>query len=207
MVCLSVFGTIAYFVVFVDMLAFDTVIRNAVYELRSEKLTFILKVITYTANWQFITIICMVLLIIPKTFIPFGLPLSVTAIIASICNYAVKIIIHRARPDITLHLIEQGGYSFPSGHSTTAMLFYGMMIYLLHRRIRQDQSDAGIPAKKSILVINALSILLICLILIIGFSRIYLGVHYPSDVIAGWSFGLFLLILISSAYSLADKFR
>lgn len=199
--CLAIFGAVACFVISYDILVFDTVIREGIYALRTESLTRVLTVITYTANWQFISVMCMVLLVIPKTCRPFGMPLSITAIMASGSNTLAKHLFQRIRPDIALHLIEQGGYSFPSGHSTTGMLFYGMMIFLLRRQLLPDMSDAVISPNKNRTAVNLLTVLLSFWIIIIGFSRIYLGVHYPTDVIAGWSFGLFLFTLLSTVFS------
>lgn len=70
-------------------------------------------------------------------------------------------------------------YSFPSGHAMMSISFYGLLIWLAARHFRQQQTQRN-------LVIG----LLVLLILLIGFSRIYLRVHYPSDVLAGYCFGI-----------------
>ena len=76
--------------------------------------------------------------------------------------------------------ITENGYSFPSGHAMAALGFYGFIIYLLwHMNLR-----------KKVKII--FSVLLSILIILIGMSRIYLGVHYASDVFAGY--------LVSGAY-------
>lgn len=88
-----------------------------------------------------------------------------------------KNLFQRDRPD---HPLVNGitNYSFPSGHAMMSIAFYGLLIWLLGRHLRQHKIQE--------LVIG----FLILLILLIGFSRIYLRVHYPSDVIAGYSFGI-----------------
>lgn len=88
-------------------------------------------------------------------------------------NETLKVIFARERPDI-YRLSEQAGYSFPSGHAMAAFTLYSVLAYLLWRHIR---TRVG----KGVLLVTV--VLVIC---IIGISRIYLGVHYPSDIIAGY---------------------
>jgi len=89
----------------------------------------------------------------------------------------LKTAFQRARPDIQ-HLIAVGGYSFPSGHAMVATVFYGMLGYLIWLNLRERSKTAWIVP-----VLTAL------LIFSIGVSRIYLGVHFPSDVLAGFAAG------------------
>lgn len=184
--CFLFFGFISYFVVTRDTLVFDTVIREYIYSHRNDGLTVFFTTVTYLGNWNTISLICCLFLLIPQVRSSFGLPLSAAAILASLIQRALKVSFHRARPDLTLHLINQGGYSFPSGHSFSVLIFYGMMLFLCRRNLINK------PAA------NLITILLGCLILLIGFSRIYLGVHYPTDVLGGWSLGLCLLMMIIS---------
>lgn len=181
------FAAISYFVMTQNTLAFDTIVREYIYGLRSDGLTAFFRTITYFGNKQTITLICCAFLLIPKVRVSFGLPMSVTAILAVSIQSVLKTAIHRQRPDLSLHLIEQGGYSFPSGHSFSILIFYGLFIFLCRRSIKDKR------------IANLVTILLSCLIFLIGFSRIYLGVHYPTDVIGGWVLGFSLLMLFISA--------
>ena len=98
----------------------------------------------------------------------------------------LKNIFLRSRP-LKYFLIEQGGYSFPSGHSMVSMTFYTTMTYLLVRKSDQRKTKA------MLWFINSL------IVLLIGFSRIYLGVHWPTDVLMGFIIGLiFTYISIKS---------
>jgi undecaprenyl-diphosphatase len=97
-----------------------------------------------------------------------------------ILNYLLKVFFQRARPDLN-RLIEIGGYSFPSGHAMNAFTFYGILTFLLWRHI---------PVRRGRTVLLLFSTILI---LAIGISRIYLGVHYPSDIIGGYLAGSFWL--------------
>ena len=182
------FVTISYFVITQDTSFFDTVVREYIYDLRNGSLTFFFTTITYLGNWNTITLICCLFLLVPWVRMSFGIPLSVAAIVASLIQKALKISFHRARPDLSLHLIDQGGYSFPSGHSFSVLIFYGMIIYLCRQHIKDRKA------------VNLISVLLSCLIILIGFSRIYLGVHYPTDVLGGWSLGLCVLMVFISVF-------
>lgn len=113
-------------------------------------------------------------------------------ILSVIINNLIKIIIERPRPS-HLRLIEQGGYSFPSGHSMIAVLLYGTLIYFVNKNIK---------TRKLKIFFN---IFFIQLILLIGISRIYLGVHYPSDVLGGYFLSLTIIIINISFCN--NKFR
>lgn len=187
LVCLGIFTVIAWQISVKDVLAFDTVIREWFYSIRTDGLTAVLKVITYMGNWQSVTALCIILLLLPKTRIHFGVPVSVGAACASFLNNKlVKHIFQRPRPDESLHLIEQGGYSFASGHSITSMVVFGLLIYLVRKYI-DDKKKA-----------NILTVLLAVPLIFIGLSRIYMGVHFPTDVLAGWSLGLAILMILIS---------
>jgi len=188
---LLVFCTLAYFVMTENAAGLDDPIRQLIYGLRVDGLNTLLEGITYLGNWQSIVIICLLLLAYDKTRIPYGVLGSTVAIADTLLNKGLKQLFERTRPDDIMPLIEQGGYAFPSGHSVTSMAFYGMLLFLVQTRM-EDRKKA-----------NALSFVLILLIALIGPSRIYLGVHYPTDVLAGWAEGIFVA---TAVYMLAFKF-
>lgn len=188
---LLIFIIVAYAVATRTASGFDNPIRNFIYGLRAEGLNTLMEGITYLGNWQSVTIVCLLLLAYDKTRIPFGVLGATVAITDSLLNKGLKMLFERARPDDILPLIEQGGYSFPSGHAVTSMAFYGMLLFLVQTR-REDRKKA-----------NMLSLVLLLLIVLIGPSRIYLGVHYPTDVLAGWAEGVFVA---TAVYMLAYKF-
>ncbi len=113
----------------------------------------------------------------------------------SLLNIWIKNIISRPRPLPDLRLVEAHSYSFPSGHSMSAIAFYGFLVYLTLTLVR------NLPLKIFLLLVEIL------LILGIGLSRIYLGVHYPSDVLAGFAAGLFWLMICIALFRAINFYR
>ena len=105
--------------------------------------------------------------------------------IATLLNQILKHIVQRPRP-MEYRIIDESGYSFPSGHSMVSAAFYGFLIYLIYRNVKNKY-------------VKWFSILgLSMLVILIGISRIYLGVHYTSDVIAGFLISISYLIIFTS---------
>lgn len=116
-----------------------------------------------------------------------GIVLIGGALIPSI----IKNIVQRPRP--TYKLIEQGGFSFPSGHSTGSTVFYGMLaffsiLYVSHKWLRL-----------------LIGIFMLGLVLFIMYSRVYLGVHFPSDVVAGFFIGNAVLFCGIGCYFISNE--
>lgn len=170
-------------------LVFDTLVRDGIMGLRNSILNPVLISITYLGNSETIILFCIVLLFFKKTRMSYGMPLAITASLSATLQTIIKISIQRARPPVENFLISQGGFSFPSGHSCTGLVFYGLLAYLvIHTNV--DNSVYKVVGRACI-----------GLFLLIGFSRIYLGVHYPTDVLAGWALGTAVLMV---AISLID---
>lgn len=121
----------------------------------------------------------------------YGFMASANFLLVTLLNVFFKLIFHRARPTI-LQLISAPGYSFPSGHSMISAAFYGYLIYLCTVYYK------GRPRRIACFLLGAL-------ILCIGLSRIYLGVHFASDVICGFFAGLaWLAMYIAVTETLFD---
>jgi len=117
-----------------------------------------------------------------------------TAIVGSgIIIQGVKLFVHRARPDLFKPLLHESGYSFPSGHSMIAVVVYGLLGYFAMRFAR------SVVAKRAIVSVTILVILLI------GISRPYVGVHYPTDVLAGWAVGIPWLITCMGLHEVLSR--
>lgn len=179
---LVLFVLLAILMVTGNLQWFDDPIREWVYSIRNPALTEVLKGITYMGNWQTITLLCIVLLLFRKTRLRYGVPVSAGAIFVTIFNRIIKLIFKRPRPEESLHLIEEGGYSFTSGHSITSMVVFGLLIYLVRKYVRNRKAA------------NILTAALAVPWIFIGLSRIYMGVHFPSDVLAGWALGAAVLV-------------
>jgi membrane-associated phospholipid phosphatase len=94
----------------------------------------------------------------------------------AVLNFWLKFLFHRSRPDL-FRVVQETGYSFPSGHVIASMCFYGMGAFLIMRTISSWRGRLAVATLAGILIIA------------IGISRIYLGVHYPTDVLAGFAAG------------------
>ncbi len=169
---------------------FDDLVYNFIISFKSEALTTIMVFITGFSNAKLLVILSLITLIalIWKRKEP--LYIVGTLSFAVVLNQILKYLIRRPRPS-HLRLITESGFSYPSGHAMASTAFYGAMVLLL--------LNSSINKKVKYL----LSTTLIILIILIGISRIYLGVHYPSDIIGGWLISyliLHLLILVRSKY-------
>ena len=115
-----------------------------------------------------------------------GLSILVNLAIVTGLNQLLKRILQRPRPT-EFRIVEETGYSFPSGHSMVSMAFYGYLIYLIYKYVENKY------------IKWSLICLLSCLVILIGTSRIYLGVHYTSDVLGGFLISISYLVIYISA--------
>ena len=118
--------------------------------------------------------------------------ISLNLVCSFISNQIAKLIFLRPRPT-GINLIEESGFSYPSGHAMVSMAYFGFIAYLLYKKLKNKLT-------KSILIIT-----LILTILLIGFSRIYLGVHYLSDVIGGFLLSIVYLMIFIKIINIEQK--
>ena len=141
----------------------------------------IAKFITNFGGPIFLSTICIILFIIIKNK-KIGLSIIMNIAIIAILNQVLKKILQRPRPT-EFRIIEETGYSFPSGHSMVSMAFYEYLIYLIYKYIKNKY-------------VKCISIVLLSILICsIGISRIYLGVHYTSDVLGGFLISVSYLII------------
>ena len=160
----------------IDNYVFKTFIENN----RSEPLTILMLIISKSCSPEVLLSICVLTFIFSKN-IRIPTLISINLIIIFALNTLIKIIVQRPRP--IFKLITEIGYSFPSAHSMVVTAFYGYIMYIVYK-------NQKIKWKK-ILYMSLLALLM----LLTGFSRMYLGVHYCSDVIGGFCFSVFYLII------------
>jgi len=125
----------------------------------------------------------MLVLLVCRRYFRMATAWIITLLGAAILNVILKDMIGRARPTFVDPIIVPGGLSFPSGHSMNGMVGYGMLAYLLTLIARKRWQRRAVVAVLAVLVIS------------IGFSRMYLGAHWFSDVIGGWSMAAVWLTL------------
>ena len=162
---------------------FDTAVYSAVMSIKHPIVTGFFKAITFCSSKSFLIVLSILLFFIFKNK-KYPLFSFISLAFIALSNKVLKFIFQRERPD--WKMIPEDGFSFPSGHAMASMAFYGLLIYLIWR--------TDIPKKYK----KILTVVLSILIFLVGLSRIYLGVHYASDIIVGFAISLSYLIVITT---------
>jgi undecaprenyl-diphosphatase len=189
----------AFFAVVVDYIAGDLFVQtdlriiSLLQTLRQPIFNQVMLFFTYLGNWQIITvgsIVFSVLLYVSRQW--WWLGAFVTSILGEqLLSQTAKFAFHRDRPNLENALLPAAGGSFPSGHALVAFAFYGFL------------ACYGVSNTRSWWAKFIILCSIIPLILGIGFSRIYLGVHWPSDVIASFALGPAWVATVLIVFSLA----
>lgn len=177
LISFGLFLIVLIFVLKYDNLVIDNYIIN-LFKYKNNLLTNFMKIITLFGSVYVIVPCCIILLFALKNK-KNKILMTSNLVIITLLNQLLKRVFRRLRP--INGIISESGYSFPSGHSMVSMAFYGFLIYLLY--------------KSNFKYKNIFIGLLIVLILLIGISRIYLGVHYPTDVFGGFLLSISYLLL------------
>jgi undecaprenyl-diphosphatase len=170
------FSLISLFISDQKINRFDQQVISVIQGGESPNLTLIMEFFTMIGSAPVVIVLSLFLLFFLYKILHHRMELilfSGTVIGSAVLNELLKQFFHRVRPELH-RLIEVGGFSFPSGHAMNAFTVYGVVSFLLWRHI---STRLG----RLILIISSA-----VMILLIGVSRIYLGVHYPSDVIGGY---------------------
>lgn len=150
----------------------------------SDFATPIAKCITQLGGAIALIVFATTLFIVMKDF-KIGICIYLNLFLVTVLNQTLKYTIQRPRPN-ELRLIYESGYSFPSGHSMASTAFYGFLIYLIYKKIENKR------LKIILILLLSLLILAICV------SRIYLGVHYTSDVLGGFLLSISYLTVFTN---------
>ena len=177
---------------------FDDALRMTVYGVASPRATAVLHAITQLGSPLFLLPMTIV---ISLTFLHLrrirgAILLAATMLGVSVLNWALKAFFQRPRPLPFFGLTTPASYSFPSGHSLAAFCFYGALAALVTARLRSPLLRAAVWAGAVVIVVA------------VGFSRLYLGVHYPSDIVGGYATGFVWVLTVASAdrvFRRADK--
>lgn len=175
--------------------AFDLHVEQVLYAMRDPSLVRLFTGVTELASTTMviaITLIVLIALVYRKRWaLAAGLCTSVFGSAAAV--YALKELVARPRPAAPLYTFLETSYSFPSGHAAFSVALYVFILWIMYKTL---------PAARKHITTVAVTVLVVG----IGFSRLYLGVHYPSDVIAGYILGgIFVLLGIKVVKYLEDK--
>jgi undecaprenyl-diphosphatase len=181
---LFVFVYIADEIVLEKETAFDQTIENVITPFHSSAATSVMTVFTFFGSHLFLFPAYMILIFIlwVKKNKRLALTVGLIGLTSTAVLFTLKAIFQRTRPLDPL-IQDVAGFSFPSGHSFSSFTFYGLIAYLLWK------TDISKGWK------IAASVLLFLLAFIIAFSRVYLRVHFPSDVVAGFCLSIVWLLL------------
>lgn len=173
--------------IFIDLFVYKLIVLS----MRNNVFTIIFKFITNIGGAYCLIIISILCAIFIKNKkIAFAIPINL--ILSTMLNLVLKNIVERPRP-IGYRLIDETGYSFPSGHSMISAAFYGLIIYFIWKNVKNTK-------------LKYISCVLLALVIgLIGISRIYLGVHYASDVIGGFSISVVYLIIFTTTFKTVFK--
>lgn len=167
-----------------EMGSFDLAVTNAVYLLRSPFMTPVMNAFTFFGGELFLdVIIFLTIVLLFRKHKKDALIFSFILALGIGLNLYLKDFFHRPRPDF-FPLAFEKTYSFPSGHAMNSFVFYTCVSYFIFWHLQHKRI-------KYILIVSSA-----VLIFLIGLSRIYLGVHYPTDVLAGFIAGLCLFVVV-----------
>lgn len=184
------FGILAALVISGAVKNINDSIYSMVASCISPATTIFMKILSNIGEWFIYIPFALLVLIIPRSRIKVGVPVALTLTVAAISNFLFKLLFHIDRP--TEHrLIPETGYGFPSGHAMIGTAFIGICAYLFCKYAYKK------PLKVAVIITSFLFLILM------GFSRIYLGVHNPTDVIAGYICGA--IIIVTAALILGSK--
>ena len=175
---LALFGVIAVAVQSGVILPLEQRVYVSVSEYINPTLTNVVTFVTTIGSASVVTAIVLFLCLVPRLRPMFGIQPVLTLTFSVGLNTLLKRVFARERPDILLRLIPEHGFAFPSGHAMNNAALYATIAIVVFRHTQNE--------KTHIIVILFSAFATVC----IGLSRIYLGVHHPSDVLAGWTLGI-----------------
>jgi len=192
---MSAFAWIAKQVLRQETTAFDTAILMAIRQTQTLRLDRAFVAVTFLGEPEFLLALCVgsAAILLRSKRRSEATAQAIAAVGGVGLNYWFKHIFSRDRPALWDRIVDVGFYSFPSGHAMISTIVYGMLGYFMVKRF---------PRWRGLIVLSA-----VLLIAAIGLSRLYLGVHWPTDVIAGYSAGLVWLIVCILSLEIWREYR
>jgi undecaprenyl-diphosphatase len=184
------FAVLARAVVRGDSAAFDASVRNVIHSWATPWLTHVLRGVTELGATGFLLPLGAVIVWRlyaagrPHAAVVFG----IAALGAEACDQALKFCFRRPRPEVFFGMAQPITYSFPSGHSVASCCFYGVLAAILAAAAPSRLHQAAIWMAAA------------CVTLAVGVSRVYLGVHYPTDVLGGYAVAIVWTALVHAGY-------
>lgn len=167
-----------------EIIFFDESIIQFAYSIRSSELTTIMQAITFLGGDIFISIALVVtIFLLYKKHRKDSIVFSFIFAFGVLFNMLLKQLFQRPRPDL-MPVFYELTYSFPSGHAMNSFIFYTCLSFFIFKNLKNKMWSRILMALAGVLI------------LLIGFSRVYLGVHYPSDVVAGYAAGFFWFVFV-----------
>jgi membrane-associated phospholipid phosphatase len=184
LLCLLVFSFMAREVFVHQDKGLDTALFAFAASHRSDNMTLLMRFFSFFASAEYL-LVAPALLVLGMAWFRrlrwYALKVLVISFTSTMLNQLLKRLFERPRPETAM--LDQSGLSFPSGHAMIGGSFYGLLIYIIWREVEN-------PFWRWLWVG-----LLTLLLLLIGYSRIYLNVHYATDVLAGYAMGILWLLL------------
>jgi len=165
------------------ILELDTFVSQRVLDLHSAFLEDLFFAVTMMGSLKVIALLAFafLLLILFKRKTAYLYPFLIATLGSSLVTFVLKLLVQRARPELAM--LNETTFSFPSGHATIAIGFYGFMMLILGKKLSSKSQRILTFMVGSLLILG------------IGFSRIFFNVHYLSDVLAGYAVGMAGLII------------
>ena len=195
--CILVFGFLASQVARHATIQFDATVRDAIHSVAGPRLTYAMRGITHLGEPTVIVSVAVLLLwVLVRQKRTHAATLLVIAVIGAVSlDEILKLVFRRARPEAFFNYPEPITYSFPSGHSVAACCFYGSVAAIFTVRMKSRRRRVATWAIAGTIA------------LLVGISRIYLGVHYPTDVVAGYATAVVWVSTVRIGYELWLKRR
>ncbi|WP_460059419.1 phosphatase PAP2 family protein [Pseudolactococcus yaeyamensis] len=167
----------------------DQQVQSLVRYNMSDGLTSFSKFITNFGGAAYVPILlgAVLIFLVLKKWYAEAIFIAANVAIVPILIYILKHIYGRSRPSLP-HLVVENGLSFPSGHASTSLMFYACLMVLICQRLHNRQMKWLVRVLATMFIV------------LIGMSRIYLGVHYPTDILGGWLMSASILLMTFPIY-------
>jgi undecaprenyl-diphosphatase len=175
--------------------AFDESVRGIIHQHAQPQLTNLMRFVTLLGSTAVLLTlgVCVTLIFLRIKWRHAALIFAITMAGTFLLNAVLKLLFQRGRPSPFFDLTAPSSYSFPSGHAIYSLCFYGTLAALATARMDSHVAQAVVW------------IIAVMLVIMIGLSRVYLGVHYPSDVLGGYAGGLVWVCTIAIANRLLHR--